>query len=278
MRLDYSGLKDQSKFTLTDFDWADSKQLLNNGGHYKIIWAKESDLVIWVDGYKMNLNRNQIVFCTPLNILKLDKASGIIAALFNREFYCIRDHDEEVSCNGFLFYGSSLPMVLDLDEKEIKSFELMFLMFQEELETIDSVQGEMLRVLLKRLLIKATRLIKMKSPQENLPKPQYDIVRRYHLLVEKYFRNLHSVAAYAELLFKSPKTLSNLFKKLGKESPSQIINERITLEAKRLLLFSDKTAEEIGYELGFKEAAHFSKFFKKQVGLPPLVFKKENNT
>lgn len=275
MKLDYTSIKDQSSLTLTNFSCGPSMHLLEKKGMFKILWGKNQDTTIIVDGYKLDIKKNQVVFCTPLNIVEMKKDAGLIAVVFNQEFYCIRDHDAEVSCNGFLFFGSSLPPVITLCEKEIKSFGALFFILQEEFETKDHIQGEMLRSILKRLLIKATRLIKIETSEENIPKPQYDMVRQYHILVEQNFRKKHQVADYAEMLFKSPKTLSNLFKKSGDKSPLKIINERIILEAKRLLFYSDKTAEEIGYEVGFSEPAHFSKFFKNQVGSPPATFKKE---
>jgi len=53
-----------------------------------------------------------------------------------------------------------------------------------------------------------------------------------------------------------------------------VINERILLEAKRLLVYSDKTADEIAKELGSKEAGHFSKFFKRNEKISPKEFRK----
>lgn len=67
---------------------------------------------------------------------------------------------------------------------------------------------------------------------------------------------------YADLLNKSPKTLSNLFSIYNQKSPLQIIHERISLESKRLLVYTDKSTKEIAFELGFEEVAHFSRFFK----------------
>ena len=275
MKLDYSSIKDESFLTLTNFSCGPAMNLLDRKGMYKILWAKDKDATIIVDGYRLQILKNQVAFCTPLNIVEMEKDAGLTALIFNREFYCIRDHDAEVSCQGFLFFGSSLPPVVTLNEKDVASFEAMFFMLKEEFETKDHIQGEMLRSIVKRLLIKATRLIKIEKSEEDMPKPQYDMVRQYHLLVEQHFREKHQVADYAEMLFKSPKTLSNLFKKSGDKSPLKIINERIILEAKRLLFYSDKTAEEIGYEVGFSEPAHFSKFFKNQVGSPPTTFKKQ---
>ncbi len=273
MKLDYKSIKDESYFTLTNFSCELSMDLLERKGFYKILWTRDNAADIILDGYKVHVKKNQVVFCTPLNIMELHKNSGLVAIVFNREFYCIRDHDEEVSCNGFLFFGSSMPPIITLNEKDIKSFEMMFFILQEEFETKDHIQGEMLRVILKRLLIKATRLIKQENPELYDSKSQFDTVRQYHILVEQHFKEKHQVSNYAEMLFKSPKTLSNLFNKSGVKTPLKMINERIILEAKRLLFYSDKTAEEIGYELGFNEPAHFSKFFKNQVGTPPGTYK-----
>lgn len=188
MKLDYTSIKDESFLTLTNFTCGPAMNLLDRKGLYKILWANNQDTVVVVDGYRLEIRKNQVVFCTPLNIVEMKKNSGITAVIFNREFYCIRDHDAEVSCNGFLFFGSSLPPVITLSEKNVKSFEAMFLILKEEFETKDHIQGEMLRSILKRLLIKATRLIKEENPETDLPKPQYDIVRQYHILVEQNFR------------------------------------------------------------------------------------------
>lgn len=273
MKLIYNSVIEESAFFLTDFNCSPAQDLLSDPGYYKVIWARDGAFALQVDGYEMALQKNQILFSTPLNVLEIPKESGIIAIVFNREFYCIRDHDHEVSCNGMLFFGSSQPPVITLNEKEQQSFERMFDVFKEEFETKDHIQGEMLRVMLKRLLIKSTRLVADAKRLGKTEKPQVDAVRKFHILVEQHFREKHKVTDYAELLHKSPKTISTLFKKSGLPTPLSVINERLLLEAKRLLLFSDKTAEEIAYELGYNEGAHFSKFFKSHTGLPPVSFR-----
>ena len=151
----------------------------------------------------------------------------------------------------------------------------MLFFFDEEFMVNDHVQGEMLRTLLKKLLILSTRMVKKTIQEPNLPNAQVEIIRQYNLLVEAHFPEKHKVKDFADLLFKSPKTLSNLFKKYNEKSPLRIINERILLEARRLLLYSNKTTEEIAYYLGYKDAGHFSKFFKKNEGLSPTVFRTE---
>lgn len=276
MKLEYTTFKDQDLFTLTDFSCQPSLELLDKKGLYKIVWCRENDAKIAIDGYEVNLKKDQVIFCTPLNVIQMDTSiKGIISFVFNKEFFCIQTHDDQVSCNGLLFFGSSQPQIVSLKGKEKKLFNMIFDFFEEEFSIKDHIQGEMLRTLLKRLLILATRMVKEELPQPNIPNTQVDIIRKYNLLVEEHFQELHQVKDYADLLFKSPKTLSNLFKKYGEKSPLTIINERILLEAKRLFLYSDKTNEEVANSLGYKDAGHFSKFFKNNEGLSPMAFRSE---
>ncbi|WP_299621016.1 AraC family transcriptional regulator [uncultured Tenacibaculum sp.] len=276
MNYTYSGYPDNGRFILTDFNCASFENRLGLGSFYKIIWAKDQDIKIGIDGYSMLLKKNNVLFCTPFNIIQLEPyIQGAISLVFEREFYCIRDHDHEVSCNGFLFLGSSVPATVSLSEKEIKSFESLFMILEEEFETKDHIQGEMLRVLLKRLLIKSVRLLKKTIIEPDMTQSKIDVIRQYNLLVEAHFKEKHKVSEYALLLNKTPKTLSNLFAKYNDKKPLQIINERLILEAKRLLQFSEKSSKEIAFILGFSEASHFSKFFKNHVGVSPTNYKKQ---
>jgi len=275
MNLTYSSLKDEDVFTITDFSCDSSQALLEKKDLFKIMWCKDQALDITIDDYEASLQQDEVIFCTPLNVIKLrGDTKGLVTLVFNKEFFCIQTHDQQVSCHGFLFFGSSEPQRIMLDEREAKQFQLIYLMLREDLAIQDHLQGEMLRASLKRMLIMSTRIAKTNLPQPDISNAQMNIIREYNILVEKHFRELHHVKDYANLLFKSPKTLSNLFPKYSDKSPLMVIHERIVLEAKRLLLYSDKSTNEIGQELGYKDPAHFSKFFKKHEGLSPSNFRK----
>lgn len=279
MNFKFSKTPEQGSLILTDFNCSSFEKQLGTGDFYKIIWAKEQDIEVGIDGYSIILKKNHVLFCTPYNTLHIQPyLKGVVALTFDREFYCIRDHDHEVSCNGFLFLGSSSPAIVDLTERESKSFELLFMFFEEEFQTSDHIQGEMLRVLLKRLLIKSVRLLKTNLVEPEMEQSSIDVIRQYNLLVEAHFREKHKVVEYADLLNKSPKTLSNLFARYNNKTPLQVINDRIIIEAKKLLLLSDKSSKEIAYSLGFNEASHFSKFFKNKEGLSPINFKNNSLT
>lgn len=193
---------------------------------------------------------------------------------FNREFYCIVDHDAEVGCVGFLFYGIRHPMFITLNEEESEEMNHLEKVFSNELLLKDNFQGEMLRTLLKRVIIKTTRIAKLQCESyQQFPDEKMDIIRKFALLVEVNFRQEHEVKFYAAALNKSPKTLSNVFALLKQPAPSVLIRNRIILEAKRYLHYTEKSAKEISYDLGFEDPAHFSRFFKMYSGTNISAFK-----
>jgi AraC-like DNA-binding protein len=239
-----------------------------------IAWNRGADQKINIDGVDYPFASNSIVSLMTNNTFYFERPEEIVAWQYNRAFYCIIDHDKEVSCVGFLFYGSNGVMFMELNDDYSRKINALLTVFLDEFSEKDNIQGEMLRMLLKRLIILITRLAKRQHLNGfDLPEEEFDIVRRFNLLVENHYRQYHQVQDYANLLNKSPKTLSNLFAQYNHKTPLQVIKERIALEAKRLLQYTDKTSKEIAFELGFEDPANFSRFFKQQTGLPPGDFK-----
>jgi len=143
----------------------------------------------------------------------------------------------------------------------------------EEFSTPDNIQGDMLQMLLKRLIIMSTRLAKEQLIVKSLNNAQIDTIRKFNYLVDIHYKTKRKVSDYADMLFKSPKTLSNLFSIYNQKSPQQIILDRLTLEAKRLIHFTEKQNQEIAYDLGFNDPAHFSRFFKKMTNMSPSEYR-----
>jgi AraC-like DNA-binding protein len=228
-----------------------------------------------VDGRKMELYPGRLTCPTYLQKVQIDNNSGGLKVLvFNREFYCVHTHDREVSCNGLLFFGSSILPVLQLDEEETGRLRTLFDVLEDEFEEKDQNQEEMLRILLKRFIIRCTRMAKEQILKSDESQSDIDVVRRFNVLVEEHFKTKKSVGEYAELMFKSPKTVTNVFSKYSEDSPLQVIHKRVIMEAKRMLLYTDKTSKEIGFELGYNDPAQFSKLFKNHTGKTTTEFKK----
>ncbi|MDN3665140.1 helix-turn-helix domain-containing protein [Algibacter miyuki] len=247
-------------------------------GLYTFIRTHKTKAEIVVDSIPYTIEPSSLLVLTPVQYVQFIKGENLVVYQFNQEFYCIKDHDKEVSCAGLLFFGNVHVPLIGLNADEERKFSILDEVFKDEFETKDTIQAEMLRMLMSRFIIISTRLLKAKEGfVESTKNTKIELLREYNILVETHFKTEHSVAYYADKLFKSPKTLSNTFAKL-KTSPLQIIHERIILEAKRLLIYTDKTAKEIAYEVGFEDASHLSRLFKKHTTFSPSDFKKQLKT
>jgi len=257
-----------------------SKNLLDNSTGYhsekdqlSMLWILDDDNSITIDAQNYSFKKGQIIFLTAFNKVDIKSVGKHRYLKFNKPFYCILDHDSEVGCRGVLFFGASTVPVLNPTETDLEILETVWKMLVLEMKPNDNLQLEMLQMMLKRLLILATRIYKTEENFNALDIQQEDIVREFNFLVESHFRTKHSVAEYAKLLNKSPKTISNLFGKLSNKSPLQFIQDRIMLEVRRLLRYTDMSISEVGYEVGFKDIQSFSRFFKKREGISPSRFR-----
>ncbi len=238
-----------------------------------IAWNRGPLQTLWVDEAPLAVQANAAVTLMVSQTYRFERPADVVLWRFNRDFYCIVDHDREVSCVGLLFYGSHGTTVLSPQADDLRRLTTLLTVFEDEFQTRDTIQGEMLRTLLKRLVILLTRLARASAIGDTLTQPQLDVVRQFNLLVENRYRTLHRVSEYASLMHKSPKTLANLFAAHSERTPLQVIHDRIAIEAKRLLIYTDKGVKQIAGELGFADAATFSRFFKTAVGSSPQEFR-----
>jgi AraC-like DNA-binding protein len=90
--------------------------------------------------------------------------------------------------------------------------------------------------------------------------------------IELNYKIEKSVQFYANKLNISSKHLNRIVKESLNKTSSDLIAERVILEAKRMLIQLKFNVTQIGYELGYQDKSYFVRFFKKQTGETPLTF------
>ncbi len=236
---------------------------------YTIAWNQGRDQPVEIDGIPYVFPGGSLLPLMMNQPYRFSDTNDIVSFRFNREFYCVVDHDQEVSCVGFIFYGPAPVMFIQLDKTETEQMIRLKDMFVEEFVGEEDIKADMLRMLLVRLIIKLTRLAKKQRLPEAVSSQSYDLMREYCLLVERHYKTQKQVSFYAGELHKSPKTLANLFARNGQPSPLQVIHERLLLEAQRQMAYTRKSIKEIAFDLGFDDAGHFGKFVKSMTGKTP---------
>lgn len=257
-------------------------ELINNNFYRPFIKVLlvPAHYIISVDFKIYDLDKPAVFFVNSNQFLTIVKATNTPAHLifYNRDFYCVQIHDSEVACDGLLFNNLfEIPKVA-FDESETVTVQQLFSQIKEEIELQDSSSEELIRVYLKQVILKATREWKkqnLENDQIMLQTSEHDFFRNFSRLVEIHFREKHAVADYADLMNLAPKTLSHKFKKLNLENPNEIIKNRIILETKRLLYYTDLSIKEIAYQLGYEDPGYFNRMFAQKLGNTPANFRKE---
>ncbi|MDR2810199.1 MAG: AraC family transcriptional regulator [Tannerellaceae bacterium] len=276
MKYVYENPKVKSKLILCD-TLEEEAELLRDKTLYKFIWVTEGEMELIINHEHLTFHAGEIVSLSYLHHLRLGEINGSYRAmLFNNRFYHIIDHDSEVFCNGLLFNGSLNVISFRVTEEESSKLDRLKGVFLEELAVRDSMQDEMLRLILKRTIIICCRLARSKHGVLPQRCARFEIMRKFHALVDEHFREKKQVQDYADMLYKSPKTLANILSYYHQPSAIKVIHNRIVAEAERLLYYTSKTSKEIGYMLGFEDHAMFSRFFKTMTDMSPTEYRQQS--
>ncbi|WP_217601681.1 AraC family transcriptional regulator [Chitinophaga sp. GbtcB8] len=206
--------------------------------------------------------------------IKSEGAFQGVMVNFHPEFFCLHKHRNEVSCNGVLFnniYDSPVT-ALTKDETELLLSTINGLRL--ELQNTGIAQTEVLISYLKILLINGSRikLFQQQAEDASLTKTPV-ILDTLKNAIDEHFSSLHSAGEYADLLNISTAALNRVCKTHFNKTLSQLISDRIIIEAKRQLYLTDKPVKQIAYELGFNDEFYFSRFFKNHVAISPQFFR-----
>jgi AraC-like DNA-binding protein len=106
--------------------------------------------------------------------------------------------------------------------------------------------------------------------------PKLETFNNFLRILENNFRRPEGADFYAEKLNMSARNLSLITRAAFGKSATEIIETRKLIEARRLLLNTDKSVSEIGFELGYNEKSYFTRVFRKKTGVTPSEFREKS--
>lgn len=244
--------------------------------YYTIILIKNGVGKHFVDFKEYEITPNSIYFIYPGQVHQVipDGMPTGWVITFTNEFLLKNGISEQLINDVYLYnnFGESPP--LPLHDHEVEAYEDLIVQIKS-LHEGSSYSDEAKGSLLKLFLIKSHSLCTLsKSIELQASEPGNPIFKSFKNHIDKYFTHKHKVSEYAELLAVTSDYLNKVVKSLTGKSAKEYIQNRIMVEAKRTLLFTDLSNKELSYQLGFEEPAHFSNFFKKNSGFSPNDFRK----
>jgi AraC family transcriptional regulator, transcriptional activator of pobA len=142
-----------------------------------------------------------------------------------------------------------------------------------ELAGRELMQADMLRHYLDMLLILLARSYESPSRPAPAPAGMLSLLQVLENLIDQHYPEHRPVGFYADALHLTAKQLNDLCRRSLNKTSTELIQDRILLEARRLLVHSDLTSSQIAAELGYLDTPYFFRFFKKHLGCTPEQFR-----
>ena len=242
-------------------------------GYWSVFIFLEGTGTHLIDFTELSIKPGTIHFVLPGQVHALNGGKNFVgyAMMFTEEFFLLRNETRALLMKLFGFMDAGQPAVLEIEKDTKAYFTNLFALFQAEVAATRSAPNSALLDLLSVFITKCMQLLQLPpQPQHGNETLQYI---RFRNEVEHHFRTIHTVGDYCARLHTNPKALNHLTQTFAGVTALDFIHQRLLVEAKRLLRYSEKPIKEIAYDLHFTDAAHFAKFFKQKTGLTPLEFK-----
>ncbi|MBL7978131.1 MAG: AraC family transcriptional regulator [Bacteroidetes Order II. Incertae sedis bacterium] len=246
---------------------------------YHILWLKAGVSQHFVDFQTVDIEPNTLLFINKDAVHAFENVEQVSGKgiIFLDNFFCSSEQDAQFLHNCVCFNNFRTISRLNVTQG-CTDFKAIFAMMNEAFQKPpEPFQIVFLRNLLHNFLILSERFLRQHSDFQALPAGiDMDISAAFRNLLNAHFITEKNVGFYASQLNITENRLYHATQYILGKSPKQVINDRLVLEAKRLLVNSAKPVKEISFELGFGEPTNFNQFFKKNVGLTPGEWRMAN--
>jgi AraC family transcriptional regulator, transcriptional activator of pobA len=234
--------------------------------YYELIFLSEGEGFHWIETEEYMVTAPEFYFLKPgqLHCWQFTSIPKGYIIMFKTSYF---DHVRE--CN-ILNLCRQLADRFRIDVPANYSPEPLFNAMLEEFRSVSEFSVNIINGLLTALVSKMLQLASIQSNEKQIPITLYD---RFLDLVFKECPRLHLVTDYAQLLNTTPQNINAACHKHSGKSAGEHISSHLLLEAKRYILHTDSTINEIADILSFNDASYFGKFFKTHEGITPVQFR-----
>lgn len=256
------------KVSLDDLLALEGAQQAHRHDFHFFLLLEKGDVTVEIDFEKYEMQAHSLFYLHPHQvhrILKLKNTTAYVLALKNEWLQA----DQLTTLDEM---APLAPLVPDATALRLlkQSAELCITIKQQEGVFYKKALKDSVKAFIS--LVVAQFLGKF-TPRKKLTRHE-TIAYKFHLLLQHNFLQLKRPGQYAQQLNITTAYLNECVNKATGLSASYHINQRVLLEAKRLLYHSEESVKEIALALGFDDVAYFSRLFKKNVGITALAFRK----
>lgn len=240
---------------------------------YQVVFKLNPTKPVWLNDRNIT-PRHTLLLCNSPNHVyswQLDTALRGFILFFKPDFVSgIPGFEAE-----FPFFQLAEPNLIDVSSDDVPALEAHLRQLLLVAQSTDAYRRQTLQALLMAFLYRCKSAYQAQQQATNAQPRQRTIVGRFQQLVNTFYLEKKTVAAYADVLNLTPNYLNELIKSATGKNARHFIVERILTEARNLLRHTDLDISRIAHTLQFDEPTNFVKFFKKYTGVTPGQFRQQ---
>ncbi|KYH08248.1 MULTISPECIES: AraC family transcriptional regulator [Chryseobacterium] len=257
---------------LSELDSLNTSLIFNTDiSELSVIWNIGNEMYVHIDNVCYEISKNSIFFLNTSHSIENIKVSSAKMLRFSKTLLCSYSKDNEMDLNNLFGLFEKEVKIISMTAEQLIYLENSWNFLHNEISLQDRLQNDIVSLLLKRIINLCAQAAGLTGNKKEL----FEIVSSFNYLVENHFCEHHDVAFYASKLNKSPKMLSTIFSTAIGCPPKDFIHERIMVDARNQILYTDKSIKEISYDLGYDDLQTFSRFFKSKEGIAPLHYREK---
>lgn len=277
----YSQEAKKNEFLLVKNRSSDFTDYPRKVAYYSLSISLQGRCTKYINGQQTKLSAGSLLYITPQHVTATKNCSPdfkINQLFFTRDFLEESFFPNKV-LDELLWIDPNKPPLFKLQQSHFRKAQNLFKKLEEEAKSTQPYYKQILQNGIVEMLYQMNRLDNSCLKKGNEKSTQTNrLFKEFKDLVDKHYKEIKHVSEYANLLHVTPKHLSETVKKESGSTALQHIHQRIIREAKNLLTYTDKSAKEIAYRLGFKTPSHFGRFFKRRVDSSPIQYRKSRKT
>jgi len=222
-----------------------------------------------IDFEKIDIRPNRLFFIKPeqVHFWQTGPGSKLAIIQFSVDYLAVLFNPDSIPA-----IHSTLKQYIDLQAEESSLIYDIISKIETENNKNDLNSDKIIQAQIFIILAETERLCRIETVQKSKGN-KTEILNSFKRLLNSNYKEITTISGYAKLLSITPNWLNIIVKETTGFTANEFMHQRVLLEAKRLLINKNTDITQIAYELGFKDASYFARFFKKSTGMSPTEFR-----
>jgi AraC-like DNA-binding protein/mannose-6-phosphate isomerase-like protein (cupin superfamily) len=247
---------------------------------YEVLFLTNGSGIHIIDNDEYYIHPPSVFFLSPGQAHKLELSHDIegFIFLFTSEFYLLHQSNKNRLLEYPFFFSveQKNPPLLLKNKDNINFLRTLFTRGCEEMRQRTHRSEEIAHAILDLILLTCDKLYPDRHRTLNSGKG-HELAKKFLYLIEENYQKNLRVNDYADMLAITPNHLTQIVKQVTGKTSIELLQDKLIVEVKRLLLHTNMTVSEIAELMNFPDQSYFTKYFKKITGATPLQYRKTSN-